>query len=98
MKKFTLYIPLIGGVISIMLALFTLIYMFGFKEPSVNTILSGSLIWTALVFLSIYLIGQFIDDIENIAYWKGKNDCKAELRNGPLKDMYEQYLKKLSNQ
>jgi hypothetical protein len=81
-----------------MLAFFTLIYIFGFKEPSVHTLAAGSLIWTALVFISIYLIREFIKDIKWISYYKGYDDGKAELRNGPLKDMYEQYLKKLSNQ
>jgi hypothetical protein len=79
-----------------MLAFFTLIYIFGFKEPSVQTLASGSLIWTALVFLSIYLIREFIRDIKWISYYEGYDDCKAELRNGPLKDMYEQWLKSLN--
>lgn len=98
MKKFTLYIPLYAGILSSMLAFFTLIYIFGFKEPSVSTLASGSLIWTALVFISIYLIREFIKDIKWTSYYKGYDDCKTELKNGPLKDMYEQWLKKLSNQ
>lgn len=96
MKKFILYIPLYAGILSSMLAFFTLIYIFGFKEPSVKTLASGSLIWTALVFISIYLIREFIRDIKWISYYEGYDDCKTELRNGPLKDMYEQWLKSLN--
>ena len=96
MKKFTLYIPLYAGILSSMLAFFTLIYIFGFKQPSVHTLVAGSLIWTALVLLSIYLIREFIMDIKWMSYYEGYDDCKAELRNGPLKDMYEQWLKSLN--
>ena len=98
MKKFTLCIPLYAGILSSMLAFFTLIYMFGFKEPSMDTLVLGSLVWTGFVLLAIFFIKEFIRNIRWISYYEGYDDCKAELRNGPLKDMYEQYLKKLSNQ
>jgi hypothetical protein len=78
-----------------MLAFFTLIYIFGFKEPSVHTLASGSLIWTALVFISIYLIREFIRDIKWTSYYEGYDDCMNELKNGPLKDVYQQWIEQL---
>jgi hypothetical protein len=97
MKKFTLYIPLYAGILCILLAFYTLIYTFGFQEPSLKTLILGLLIWTMFVLLAIFFIKEFIRDIRWLSYYEGYDDCKADLKRGPLKDMYEQYLKKLSN-
>ena len=95
MKKFTLYIPLYAGILSSMLAFFTLIYMFGFKEPSLEILALGSLVWTAFVLISIFLIKEFIRDIKWIGYYEGYDDCKAELIKGPFKDIYQQWIDNL---
>lgn len=83
MKKFTLYIPLIGGIISIVLAIFVVAYTYTMTEPSAMTIWKMIMIWTGLILLSVYLIGQFISDIETINYNKGHDrgyeDAKKDI-------------------
>jgi hypothetical protein len=95
MKKFTLYIPLYAGILCIVLAFTTLLYTFGFQEPSLNTLCIASLVWTMFIMSAIFLIKEFIRDIKWISYYEGYDDCKAELKNGPLKEMYEQWLNNL---
>ena len=97
MKKFTLYIPLLAGILSIVLAFITLMYTFGTQEPSIKTLCIASLVWTMFIMSGIFLIREFIRDVKWLNYYEGYDDCKAELRNGPLKDMYEQWLKQLNN-
>jgi hypothetical protein len=92
MKKFTLYIPLYIGILSSMLAFFTLIYIFGFKEPSFKTLTLSSLVWTTFVLLAIFFIKEFIRDIRWISYYEGYDDCKTEFKNGPLKNVYQQFI------
>ena len=102
MKKFTLYIPLLAGILSILLAVLIVIYTFTMTEPSGETICKMIAVWLLLIALSIHLISEFISDIQSIAYWegnaKGYDDCKDELKNGPLKDMYQQWLNSLNKQ
>lgn len=95
MKKFTLYIPLIAGILCIFLGVFVLLYTFGVHEPSLTAGALGILVWVGCILSATYLIGEFIRDIKWINYYEGYEDCKNELRHGPLKEMYEQWLKQL---
>ena len=83
MKKFTLYIPLIGGIICIVLAILLVVYTYTMLEPSVETMCKMIATWLLLIALSIYLIIQFISDIEGISYWKGHDrgydDAKKDI-------------------
>ena len=92
--------PLIGGILSILLAVLIVIYTYTMTEPSGETICKMIAVWLLLIALSIRLISEFISDIDSIAYWrgntKGYEDCKDELRNGPLKDVYQQWLNSLN--
>jgi hypothetical protein len=69
--------------------------MFGFKEPSLETLALGSLVWTAFVLIAIFLFKEFIRDIQFIGYFQGHDDCMKELKNGPLKDVYQQWVDNL---
>lgn len=83
MKKFTLYIPLIGGIISIVLAIFVVAYTYTMTDPSVMILCKMIMIWIGLILLSVYLIGQFISDIETISYNEGHDrgyeDAKKDI-------------------
>ena len=78
MKKFTLYIPLIGGIISIVLAVLIVIYTYTMTEPSKETIYKMMAVWLLLIALAFYLIDQFIIDIQNIAFWDGVKYNKSK--------------------
>ena len=83
MKKFTLYIPLIGGIICIVLAILLVIYTYTMTEPSWDTFCKMFATWLLLIGLSFRLIVEFISDIEGISYWKGHDrgydDAKKDI-------------------
>jgi len=83
MKKFTLYIPLIGGIISIVLAIFVVAYTYTMMDPSAMTLCKMIIIWTGLILLSVYLILQFTSGIKTIGYNEGHDrgyeDAKKDI-------------------
>jgi len=88
MKKFELYLG-IAMIIAVTVLICIYMLVMEYTDERFMFVTFFSLIGYIVGYL---FIDSYITRTEVSNYIKGHDDCKAELRNGPLKDVYKQWL------
>ena len=94
MKKFELYLG-----IAMIIAVTALICIYMIAMEYTNERFMFVTFFSLIGYIVGYLfIDSYITRTEVHNYIKGHDDCKDELRNGPLKDVYKQWTQQSRNQ
>ena len=94
MKKFELYLG-----IAMIIAVTALICIYMIAMEYTNERFMFVTFFSLIGYIVGYLfIDSYITRTEVYNYIKGHDDCKDELRNGPLKDVYKQWTQQSRNQ
>ena len=94
MKKFELYLG-----IAMIIAVTALICIYMLVIEYTNERFMFVTFFSLIGYIVGYLfIDSYITRTEVYNYIKGHDDCKDELRNGPLKDVYKQWTQQSRNQ
>ena len=94
MKKFELYLG-----IAMIIAVTALICIYMLVIEYTNERFMFVTFFSLIGYIVGYLfIDSYITRTEVHNYIKGHDDCKDELRNGPLKDVYKQWTQQSRNQ
>ena len=94
MKKFELYLG-----IAMIIAVTALICIYMLVIEYTNERFMFVTFFSLIGYIVGYLfIDSYITRTEVYNYIKGHDDCKDELRNGPLKDAYKQWTQQSRNQ
>lgn len=94
MKKFELYLG-----IAMIIAVTALICIYMLVIEYTNERFMFVTFFSLIGYIVAYLfIDSYITRTEVSNYIKGHDDCKDELRNGPLKDLYKQWGQQSHNQ
>jgi hypothetical protein len=94
MKKFELYLG-----IAMIIAVTALICIYMIAIEYTNERFMFVTFFSMIGYIVAYLfIDSYITRTEVSNYIRGYDDCKAELKDGPLKDAYKQWTEQLYNQ